>query len=111
MRKRSPPLTGDAFRARENAISRRITTHFATESVERFVATYVKADGMRTLMGPAQGRNTYATAKEAQDWINAVTANNAADTVRQIWGDNPRFEVRPCPCWPGHFDPKTVWFD
>jgi hypothetical protein len=82
-----------------------------TESVTRYVPTYVNADGERKLMTPAQGRNTYATALEAQAWIDAVTANNSAGTVRQLWGENPRFEVRPCPCYPGHFDPQTVWFD
>jgi hypothetical protein len=82
-----------------------------SESVTRYVGTYVKADGMRTLMQAAQGRNTYATAKEAQDWVDAVKSVNSADTIKQIWGDNPRFEVRPCACWPGHFDPKGVWFD
>lgn len=80
-------------------------------SVTRYVPTYVNKDGMRTLMRHAQGRDTFATEEEAAEWIAAVAANNSADTVRQIWGDDPRFEVRPCPCWPGHFDPQTVCFD
>jgi hypothetical protein len=80
------------------------------ESVTRYVATYVNRDSMRTLMGAAQGRFTYASAEAAQRWIDAVTAINSADTIRQVWGDNPQFEVRPCPCYPGHFDPQTVWF-
>jgi hypothetical protein len=79
-------------------------------SVTRYVATYVNKDGMRTLMQPAQGRNTYEKPEEAQAWLDAVIKNTSADTIRQIWGDNPRFEVRPCECWPGHFDPKGVWF-
>lgn len=81
------------------------------ESVTRYVATYVQADGQRKLMFGSQGRNTFATPEEAQAWIDAVTANNSADNVRQVWGDEPRFEVRPCPCWPGHFDPQTIYFD
>ncbi len=80
-------------------------------SVTRFVGTYVNKDGERTLMTPSQGRHTYATAEEAQAWVDAVTANNSASTVRQVWGDNPRFEVRPCPCYPVHFDPQNVWFE
>lgn len=80
-------------------------------SVTRYVGTYVNKDGERTLMTPAQGRNTYATAEEAQAWVDAVTKNNGSDTIKQVWGDNPRFEVRACPCYPGHFDPQTVWFD
>jgi hypothetical protein len=66
---------------------------------------------MRTLMGAAQGRNTFASLVEAQAWIDAVTKNNSVDSIRQIWGENPRFEVRECPCWPNHFDPKTIWFE
>lgn len=81
-----------------------------TESVTRYVGTYITRDGQRTLMAAAQGRNTYATAAEAQTWVDAVTSNNAADTLKQLWGEDPRFEVRPCPCWPGHFDPQTCWF-
>jgi len=80
-------------------------------SVIRYVATYVNSHGARTLMGAAQGRNTYKTAEEAQAWIDAVISNTSACTIRQIWGDNPRFEVRPCPCWPGNFDPQNVWFE
>lgn len=79
-------------------------------TVIRYVPTYINNDGMRTLMRNAQGRDTFATESEAQDWIDAVTANNGGDMVRQIWGANPQFSVRPCPCWPGHFDPKTIWF-
>lgn len=77
----------------------------------RYVPTYVNRDGMRTLMRAAQGRNTFATAQEAREWINAVTDNNTSDRLREIWGENPQFAVRECPCWPVHFDPKTVWFD
>lgn len=82
------------------------------DSVIRYVPTYVsKRYNQRTLMRPAQGRATFATAEEAKAWIEAVIGNNHADTIAQIWGANPQFEVRPCPCWPVHFDPKTCWFD
>jgi hypothetical protein len=81
------------------------------QSVIRYVATYVNKDGVRTLMSAAQGRNTFATSAEAEDWINAVTTNNSADTLHQIWGNNPQFEARPCPCYPVHHDPQTIWFD
>lgn len=82
-----------------------------TQSITRYVPTYVNARGERTLMRAAQGRDTFAAAEQAQAWIDAVTQNNSAATVRQLWGNDPRFEVRPCPCWPVHFDPQTIWFD
>jgi hypothetical protein len=28
-----------------------------------------------------------------------------------VWGKNPQFAPRACPCWLDHFDPQTVWFD
>jgi hypothetical protein len=77
----------------------------------RYVATFVNRDGMRTLMSPAQGRHTYPKAADAQTWIDAVLANNHADTLSSIYGNNPQPEVRPCWCWPGHFDPIGVYFD
>lgn len=84
-------------------------------SVTRYVGTYINRDGMRTLMTPCQGRHTFATADEAQAWINAVTTDNGGDTIRQVWGDNPGFEVCPVPCYQmqdgSHGDPQTRWFD
>lgn len=80
-------------------------------SVTRYVGTYVNQNGQRTLMTAAQGRNTFATREDAQAWVDAVTMHHGPFAARQIWGDDPRFEVRPCPCYPVHFDPQTCWFD
>lgn len=80
-------------------------------SVTRYVVTYVNRYGARTLAQGCQGRYTYATEAEAQAWLDAMQANNGADTVRSVFGENPRFEVRPCQCYPGHFDPMGVYFD
>lgn len=80
-------------------------------TIIRFVPTYINAQEQRTLMCPMQGRHTFATEAEAQAWIDAVTRNNDDDRLRMIYGDDPRFEVRACPCGPEHFDPKTCWFD
>lgn len=81
------------------------------DSAIRYVITYVNKDGMRKLVGAAQGRNTFATPSEAQACLDAITGNTSASTIAQIFGSDPRFEVRPCPCYPGHFDPQSVWFD
>lgn len=82
-------------------------------TVTRYVATYVNKDGMRTLMTPAQGRCTHATPEAAQAWLDAVNnpETNSASVLASVYGSNPRFEVRPVACYPGHFDPIGVWFD
>lgn len=81
------------------------------DSVTRFVVTYVNKDGMRTLAHHQQGRWTHATPADAHADLNAMLDNNSPERVASIWGKNPRFEVRPCECWPVHFDPKGIWFN
>lgn len=79
----------------------------------RYVATYVNKDGERTMIGPAQGRHTYATEREARAQIDAMRTNNGPRTLADAFGEGAAatFEVRPVECWPGHNDPKTVWFE
>lgn len=80
--------------------------------VIRFVPTYLDArTGLRTLINGAQGRNTYATAAEAQAWLDAVMGGTSADRIRELWGTDPQFQIRECECWPGHHDPKGIYFD
>ena len=79
--------------------------------VIRYVLTYIGADGRRTMVEPMQGRYTFATKPEAQGSLDTLLAANSIDQISSIWGAAPRFEVRPVECWPGHFDPKTRWFD
>ncbi len=78
-----------------------------TTTVTRYVLTYVNKDGFRTLFGAAQGRNTHATQAEAEKRLAAVLSNNSANTLKAY----PHMQVRPCECWPVHFDPKGIYFD
>lgn len=79
------------------------------EIVIRYVVTIPCKDGIgRTLLGPAQGRHTHATSTEAQAWIDGYFANNSKATIDEIGTD---LQVRPCNCYPGHFDPMNVYFD
>lgn len=80
--------------------------------VTRFVVTYVdQRTGLRTLASACQGRYTYATAEEAGAYMLAMLSNNGPERIANIWGPDPRFEVRPCACYPGHFDPVGIYFD
>lgn len=73
----------------------------------RYVVTYLDKEGTRVMLGARQGRNTHATQEEAQAACNATKANNSADTLARF----PALEVRPCKCYPGHFDPCDYAFD
>jgi hypothetical protein len=83
------------------------------QGVIRWVITHLDREGQRVLTGAAQGRNTFATYREADDRLRATTANNSADTLASVYGAQAlgTFEVRPCDCWPVHFDPKGVYFE
>lgn len=81
----------------------------ARESVTRYVITHMNKAGMRTLASPMQGRCTYATEGEAQSALADMLANNSTERLQEVFG--LPLEVRPVPCYPGHFDPQTCWFD
>lgn len=81
------------------------------QAVTRYVPTYVNRNGMRTLIGAAQGRHTFDSVQAAQHWLDAVTKNTSSDTLRQLYGAAPNYQVRECLCWPGHFDPIGIYFD
>lgn len=83
------------------------------DSVTRYVLTYVNTNGMRQMLGAAQGRNTYETEAAATQHLQATLENNSSDLLEHTYGHPSRgnIEVRPVECWPNHFDPKTVWFD
>lgn len=84
-------------------------SHIRTQGVIRYVVTHVGRDGTRTLAHACQGRNTWATREEAQDVLNSMTRNNSVETLRQLFG--LPLEVRPCECWPVHFDPMGIYFE
>ncbi len=79
------------------------------DHVVRYIVTHIGRHGMRVMAHAAQGRNTYATAEAAQAWIDAAMANNSTDSLNQVYG--MPLEVRAVPCWPVHFDPKTIYAD
>jgi len=81
-----------------------------SESVTRYVVTYIKPGLGRILADSRQGRRTYATPEEAQERLDTVWGDPTANNM-DLWGEDPQFEVRPVPCYPGHFDPKTMYFD
>ena len=72
-------------------------------SVTRYVVTKLDRDGTRTLFDHAQDRYTYATREEAQERADAFRDDKHCG--------NMDLQVRPCECWPVHFDPKGIYFD
>ena len=82
-----------------------------SDSVTRYVVTHVNREGLRTLSLGCQGRWTYATREEAQAQLDAMLANNERSALEGLYGNVSQIEVRPCECWPDHFDPKGIYFD
>jgi hypothetical protein len=83
------------------------------DSVIRWTVTHIARDGFRIMTAPArQGRYTYETEQEAQTWLDAMLVNTPRDTLIQIHGAQAMgtFRTDPCSCWPGHFDPKQMYF-
>jgi len=81
-----------------------------TDSVIRYVITHVSdKDQLRTLTQSCQGRDTYPTREEAERLMGLYVANGL-DKVLSC-AELATLEVRPCECWPNHFDPMGIYFD
>ena len=64
----------------------------------------------RTLTFPAQGRYTYATKEEAEERLKLFELDSRTKRILSP-KQASTLEVRPCRCWPGHFDPRGIYFD
>ena len=81
-------------------------------AVTRWTVTYkCSPDALRTMAFAAQGRNTFGTYEEAAKFLHAMLENNSEATLRSLYGDPRKLRVDQVQCWPGHFDPKGIYFD
>lgn len=74
--------------------------------------TYRQKDGLRVLLGPAQGRRMKLTRAEAEDWLKALLENNSEERLASVYGEQAigTFRVDPFDCW-DHGDPKGIYVD
>ena len=78
------------------------------EYVTRYAPTYVDQHGTRMLMQPAKN---FETREEAQASLDRLIGSMSADAIHAAWGNNPRFDVRPCRCRPGDLVPLETYFE
>lgn len=73
-----------------------------TEHVTRYAITHLDRDGVRQITFGSSARNTYPTEVEATQHLRAVTGNNSANTLRQVYGPHvlDTFKVMPVNCYP-----------
>lgn len=97
--------------AREIRNEERIARDHASRKT-LYNVSYILPNGLRTIMGPAQGRHMKATREEAEETLAAILANNSPDRLLSIFG--PRFietaRVDAFECY-GHGDPVGIYVD
>lgn len=74
--------------------------------------TFVDKLGLRTIVGPAQGRFMKKTREEAEQYLKDLIANNDEDRILSIYGQQSKgtFRVDPFDCY-DHGDPKGIYVD
>lgn len=94
--------------------------HYAktsTDTVVRYAVTHIHRNGGRMLTFPAQGRHTHETPWTAQQLIFDMERlgdeQGDAGRIESIYGAQAvgTFQVRAVACYPGHFDPKGIYFE
>lgn len=80
------------------------------DKVTRFVITHVGKHGLRRLTFAQQGQFTYETREEAAAALEGLLSPYGL--CKALTADEMKtLEVRPVPCWPGHFDPVTYYVE
>jgi hypothetical protein len=76
----------------------------AINPVSRWVVTVPAATlGWRTLAFPCQGRHTFGTQEEAEQWIRDYHKQGRYDAL------GADLKATTWPCYPGHFDPTCIY--
>lgn len=77
-----------------------------------FAITCIGKDGLRVLIGPAQGRFMKSTRAEAEEGLRQLLANNAESRLAEVYGKQAMgtFRVDEFECW-HHGDPKGIYVD
>ena len=81
-----------------------------SQAVVRFVVTHIGIKGERVFTSPRQGRYTYASEAEAQEWLDAFQGPKAHNDIPGVYGEQAVGTFRVCPvsCYPVHFDPMEL---
>lgn len=77
-----------------------------------FNLSFIDKNGLRTLVGPAQGRYMKLTREEAEGHLKDFLANNTEERLVSIFGKQAigTFRVDAFDCW-DHGDPKGIYVD
>jgi len=65
----------------------------------KFALTFINSEGLRVLAHQNDGRMTWKTKKEGEIHLNNMITNNSKDTIKSIFGENPKFEVKEVVCY------------
>lgn len=76
----------------------------------RYAITKIDKGGMRSLATANQGRCFRDTPEDAQGHLAAILSNNSSDTLKSVYGDISKMEVRPVDCYENG-DAKGIYFD
>ena len=79
--------------------------------IVKFALTYIDSTGLRMLARPNQTHNFWKTKKEGNQYLKDMLTNNSNDTLTQIFGVKPQFEVRPVEMWCETGDAKRTVFE
>ena len=72
--------------------------------------SFIAKNGLRTIVGPAQGRCMKATREEAETALRNLLANNSRERLVSVFGEQAigTFRVDSFDCW-DHGDPKGIY--
>jgi hypothetical protein len=75
----------------------------------RFAITFLDNSGLRILAHQNTSQNFFDKKSVGKTYLTNMLKNNSSDTIKQIFGTNPSFQVTPIECYPSGDSKRTVF--
>ena len=78
-------------------------------TLTKFALTFVNKDGLRVLAHANNGRHFWTTKQEGFNWLKLMYKNTSLDTIKQVFGDKPKFKINQIVCYSSGDSTRTVF--
>lgn len=77
-----------------------------------YQVTYIQKNGLRTILGAAQGRHMHHSKEAGEEFLVALLQNTGEDRLVSVFGEQSRgtFRVDAFECY-DHGDPVSIYVD
>lgn len=77
--------------------------------MKKYTITFVDSQGQRVMWAQNTAKNLFDTQAQAEQRLKDIKENNSADTLKQVFGPDPKWKVLPVETFPNGDAVRTVF--